>query len=452
MGTGIKQVALAVLVSPPAYSWRYAGSGEEGMLTFDFYRRLAATAERGRFDVFFLADSYGIKDDKIGLAGLKGSSTAVDFEPSVLLATLVATTRHVGLVGTISTTYNEPLNVARRVASLDQLSGGRGGWNVVTSTFDSEAKNFNLREQLSNDERYSRANEFVDVVFDLWDTWEEGALLFDKPTQTFFDPERVHYLNHEGKHFRVRGPLNLPRSPQGRPVICQAGASEAGWNFAARTADVMYAKASCLEHGQEFYRGMKNRLRKYGRQPDDLKILPGLTAVVGRTRKEAEEKFHAVQSAMRLEEGLGFLRQFFKGIEFSGYPLDEPVPDEARINDTAAALRIGLERDGRRLTVHELMDFLTSGYGHLTLIGSGREVAQQLSRFVNEGGADGFNLMPQVLPGGLDDFVDLVVPELQEMGALRADYPPDATLRDLLGLPEPVNRFEAAREPARQVG
>ncbi len=422
------------------------------MLSFDYYRRLAATAERGRFDVFFLADSYGIKDDKIGLAGMSGASSAIDFEPTVLLGALAATTRNIGLVGTISTTYNEPLNVARRVASLDHLSGGRGGWNVVTSTFDSEAKNFNLREQLSNDERYSRANEFLDVVFDLWDTWEDGALVLDQETRTFFDPARVHYLNHEGRHFRVRGPNNLPRSPQGRPVICQAGASEAGWNFAARTADVMYAKASCLEHGQEFYRGMKNRVRKYGRRPDDLKILPGLTAIVGRTKKEAEEKFHAVQACMTLDEGFGFLRQFFKGVEFSGYPLHEPVPDEPRINDTAAALRIGLEHDGRRMTVRELMDFLTSGYGHLTVIGSGREVAQQLSRFVNEGGGDGFNLMPNVLPGGLDDFVDFVVPELQEMGALRLDYPPDATLRDLLGLSRPTNRFEARREPARQVG
>jgi alkanesulfonate monooxygenase len=432
-------MALAVLQTSAPFSWRYGNAEAEADLDFELCKHVAQTAERGMFDIFFLADGYGIREDRIGLSGNQGFGTVLHFDAVTLLSALAAVTRHIGLVATASTTYNEPYHIARKFATIDHISRGRAGWNVVTSTLDAEALNFGLDEPLSNAVRYERAEEFLEVVLNLWDSWEDDAIVRDRSSGLYFDPSRVHHLNHRGKYFKVRGPLNLSRPPQGHPVLCQAGASEAGWEFAARTADVMYGKAISLAEAQRFYREVKGRMAKYGRSPDTLKILPGLVAVVGRTEKEAREKFRAVQDCLTEKEGRSLLAQLVPGVDFSPMALDQPLPDAPEIDQAGRKFRIFLQRDGRRLTVQELIDSVSAGIGHLTLIGSPGQVADTLVKWVEENGADGFNLMPHYLPGGFDEFVDLVIPELQERGAVRTEYR-EGTLRDNLGLPRPATR------------
>jgi FMN-dependent oxidoreductase (nitrilotriacetate monooxygenase family) len=307
---------------------------------------------------------------------------------------------------------------------------------------DSEAVNFGLGQQLSTEVRYERAREFLQLVLDLWDSWEDGAIEKDRARHLYFDPLKVHRLNHEGKHFKVRGPLNLSRPPQGHPVICQAGGSEAGWELAARTADVMYGKAIALPEAQRFYREVKSRMVKFGRGPDELKILPGLVAVVGQTEKEAREKFRAVQDCLSEDEARVMLAHIIPGVDLSIYPMDEPVPKLPEIDTAAKRFRIFLERDGRRLTIREVVDYVSAGIGHLALIGSPGQIADTMVEWINQEGADGFNLMPHFLPGGLEDFVDYVVPELQDRGAFRTEYEP-GTLRDNLGLARPPSRLVA---------
>jgi N-acetyl-S-(2-succino)cysteine monooxygenase len=439
MASPRKKMALAMLQTSAPFSWRYGKARAEADLDFEFCKQMAQTAERGKFDIFFLADAYGMREDRIGLAGIKGFGTVLDFDAITLLGALAAVTKHIGLVATASTTYNEPYNIARKFATIDHISKGRAGWNMVTSSQDAEAFNFGLDQQLSNEVRYERANEFLDVVLELWDSWEDDAVVRDRSTNLYFNPDRVHRLNHQGKHFKVRGPLNLSRSPQGHPLLCQAGASEASWEFAARTADVMYGKAISLGDAQRFYREMKGRMPKYGRSPEHLKILPGLVAVVGQTEKEAREKFRAVQDCLTEEEGRAMVAQMIRGIDFSTMRLDEPLPESPEIEQAAKRYRIFLQSDGRRLTLQELIDYVSAGIGHLTLIGSPGQIADTLVKWVDENGSDGFNLMPHHLPGGLEDFVDYVIPELQDRGVVRSEYL-DGTLRDNMGLPRPATR------------
>jgi FMN-dependent oxidoreductase (nitrilotriacetate monooxygenase family) len=375
----------------------------------------------------------------MGLEAMKGFGTIVNFEAVTLLSALAAVTSRIGLVATVSTTYQDPYHVARQFATLDHISGGRAGWNVITSSQDAEAYNFGLDQQLSTEVRYERAHEFLDVVLDLWDSWDDDAILKDSEAGVFFDPARVHRLDHQGKHFKVRGPLNLSRPPQGHPIICQAGGSEAGWEFAAKTADIMYGKAISLQEAQRFYSEVKGRMAKYGRTPDQLKILPGLVPVVGRTEKEARDKFRAVQDTLSEKESRIMLNHIIPGIDFSTVSLDETMPSDPKIDQAAKRFRIFIERDGRRLTVREVIDYVSAGIGHLALIGSPGQIADTMVEWLNENGVDGFNLMPHTLPGGLDDFVEYVVPELQERGAFRTEYEGE-TLRENLGLSRPANR------------
>ncbi len=440
MSSAGKKLVLALVPKAAPFSWRHGSSGAEADLNFDFYAWVAQLAERGRFDMIFIPDSLSVRADRAGLDGLKGYGNMVYFEVLTLLSALAVVTSHIGLVATASTTYNEPFHIARKFASLDHLSKGRAGWNVITSGQDTEAFNFGLREQLPNAVRYERAQECLDVVLDLWDSWEDGAMIRDAVTKTYFDPARVHSLNHDGKYFKVRGPLNVPRPPQGHPLICQAGASETGWEFAARTADVLYARASNLAESQRFYAGAKSRLAKYGRTPDQLKILPGLVAVTGRSEKEAREKFRAVQDTLTEEEALATLAHYIPGVDFSNIALDEVIPPDSDLARTAAKYRIFVERDGKRLTLRELFDSIATAVGNLILIGSPVQIVDTMEKWLEENGADGFNFAPHCLPGGLEDFVELVVPELQNRGLLRHEYE-HATLRQNLGLPRPANRF-----------
>jgi len=440
-----RSLLLALLPSTAAYAWRLDPRHSHDRMKLADYVHLVQTAERGLIDIFFLADSYGIREDRVGLAAMRGFSNVVTPDAFTLLSTLVTASRHIGLVATASTTYNEPYHLARRLATLDHLSDGRAGWNVITSTIDAEALNFGLDRQLSNEARYARARECLEVVRALWDSWDDDALVLDPATRCYFDETRVHRLDHQGANFRVRGPLNMPRPPQGHPLVCQAGASEAGWEFAAERADIMYGKAISLAEAQRFYREVKGRMGRHGRTPDQLKILPGLVAVVGRTEREARDKFRAVQDCLTEAEGRSILTHLLPGIDLSGVGLDEPVPETPEIEQAARRFRIFLSRDGARLTVRQAIDYASAGIGHLTLIGTPEQVAGEMIRWVEAEGADGFNLMPHILPQGLEDFVDLVVPALQERGAFKQAYA-DGTLRDKLGLPRPPGRDGAHGE------
>jgi FMN-dependent oxidoreductase (nitrilotriacetate monooxygenase family) len=450
MAQSAKRMTLALLATSAAYAWRHGDGRSHDRLRLADYVKLIQTAERGLIDIFFLADSYGIREDRTGLGPMRGFSSVVTPDALTLLSTLVTVTSHIGLVATASTTYNEPYNLARRLATLDHLSDGRAGWNVVTSGIDAEAHNFGLDQQLDNVVRYSRAREFLEVAQALWDSWEDGAVLADPESRTYFDDAKVHYVDHEGEHFRVRGPLNIPRPPQGHPVICQAGASETGWDFAAQTADVMYGKAISFDEGRRFYAEVKGRMAKYGRAPDQLKILPGLVTSVGRTEKEAHEKYRAVQDCLTEAEARAMLTHLLPGAPLDDVGFDDVVPQEPEIDAAAKRFRIFLNRDGRRLRLREIVDFISAGMGHLTLIGTPSQVADRMVEWVDRRGADGFNLMPQILPGAVEDFVDWVVPELQMRGVAPEAYG-EGMLRDRLGLARPADaRWRRPRREARQ--
>lgn len=446
-----KRMTLALLATSAPYAWRFGDRSSHDRLKLADYVSLIQTAERGMIDIFFLADSYGIREDRMGLGAMRGFSNVVTPDALTLLSTLVAVTKHIGLVATASATYNEPYSIARKLATLDHLSDGRAGWNIVTSTIDAEAYNYGLDQQVDNATRYSRAREFLDVVRALWDSWEDDALKLDTANGVYFDETKVHYLNHAGEHFKVRGPLNLPRPPQGHPIICQAGASEAGWEFAAQTADIQYGKAISLAEAQRFYAEVKGRMAKYGRKTDQLKILPGLVTSVARTEKEAQEKYRAVQDCLTEAEGRAMLHHLLPGAPLDDVGLDDPVPERPEIDAAGKKFRIFLNRDGRRLKLREVIDFISAGIGHLTIIGTPSQVADQMVHWLEQQGCDGFNLMPQIMPGGVEDFVDMVVPELQARGVLRTEHG-EGTLRERLGLERPADtrwRLDArAAQPA----
>lgn len=440
MSSTPRQICLAVLLHGGRFAWKYGPAQAEGDLDLEMYLSLARTAERGCLDILFLADSYSIKDDSLGPQAAGTLSTVVQFEPLTLLGILATVTRHIGLVGTGSTTYHQPYDFARRMAMLDHVSGGRAGWNVITSQMTSEALNYNLDAQLSNSDRYERAREFMDVTFGLWDSWEDDAFPRDKASGVYNDPSKMHVLDHKGRFFKVRGPLNIARMPQGYPVICQAGESETGLELAAERADMMYAMATSLEHAQEFYARVKGKMARYGRRPEQLRIMTGLMCVAGRTHAQAQAKYEAVQATISAMEARAFAIQFM-GPEFDlpEHEGEAPLPALAHLDVIAQRKRIGIVRDGRRISLVGLGRWLAACMGHLTLIWTPCEIADTMQLYLDEAGCDGFALMPHYLPGNLDDFVELVVPELQRRGRLRTQYA-EGTLRETLGLERPANR------------
>lgn len=429
--------------------WRHPGAQADAGQNLAHYVRLAQSAEAAQFDTILLADGVAIRalDD----ATLPRTARAASFEPLTLLSALAAVTERIGLVATVSTTYNEPFHVARKFASLDHLSGGRAGWNVVTSWSDAEARNFNLDKHPEHADRYARAEEFVDVVTGLWDTWEDDAFLYDKESGLHFAADKLHALDHHGKHFQVRGPLNVSRPPQGHPVIVQAGSSEAGQELAARTAEVIFTAQQSLEDAQAFYQGLKGRLARYGRTPDQLKIMPGVFPVIGRSEAEAKEKFEALQNLIHPAVGLALLSQNLGGVDLSGYPLDGPLPDDLPEPNGAKSrfqLVTGLaRREG--LTIRQLYLRVATARGHWSIHGTAQSIADQLQAWFEGDAADGFNIMPPWLPGGLDDFIELVLPELRRRGLFRERYE-GSTLREHLGLARPAHprAFGGARQVA----
>lgn len=428
-------------------AWRHPAAQLNGN-PFEIYREAAQIAERALFDTIFFADSLAVDEGHLA----SGAARLDGLEPLTLLGALAASTQHIGLIATATATYNEPFHIARKFASLDRISNGRAGWNLVTSDNAAEAGNFGRDEHVAHADRYARAREFYDVVTGLWSTWDDDAILADKAGGRYFDPDRVHRLNHRGEHFRVSGPLNVARSPQGRPIIVQAGSSEAGKTLAAQTADVVFTAQPTLAAAQAFYADLKGRLAQYGRKSDDLKIMPGVFPVVGRTEEEAQQKFQQLQDLVDPRAGIALLGRMIGNFDLSGYPVDGPLP-ELPVTESGQRSRQQLFVDLARrenLTIRQLYLRIAGGRGHLTLIGTAKQIADELQAWFEQGAADGFNVMPPVLPTGLEDFATLVVPELQRRGLFRTRYE-GATLRDRLGLPRAAAQRAAARAKGRLI-
>ena len=436
-----RQLKLGAFLWPTGHhigAWRHPDAPADAGVNFQHFVEVARIAERGLFDMLFFADQAAIFQDS--RENLSRTAYLTRIEPFSLLSALATTTQHIGLVCTATTTYDEPYHIARRFASLDLISGGRSGWNVVTSANPAEAQNFNREAHVEHDERYRRAWEFVDVVKGLWDSWDDDAFVRDKNSGQYLDPDKMHVLDHAGKYFRVRGPLNVSRSRQGQPVIVQAGSSEAGKGLASGVADVIFTAHQTLANAQAFYNDVKARAEKHGRNPDHVKVMPGVFITVGRTEQEAREKYELLQSLIDPKIALTHLSTFIK-FDLSGYPLDGPVPDlpESATVSSRPAMLLRFARE-ENLTIQQLAMHIAGSRGHWNLIGAAEQIADQLEEWFTKGGADGFNYMPPLLPGSLDDFATLVVPELQRRGLFRTQYE-GRTLRDNLGLPFAQSRY-----------
>ncbi|MFM9940488.1 MAG: LLM class flavin-dependent oxidoreductase [Hyphomicrobiaceae bacterium] len=426
-------------------AWRHPDVPADGTMRFEHYVRNAQAAERGKCDLIFFADGIGVRERDIPQGSLpRLGYELVEMEPMTLLPALAVVTKNIGLVTTASTTYNEPYNLARKFATLDHISNGRAGWNVVTSWSDAEAKNFGREDQLDYDTRYPRAAEFVEVVRDLWDSWEDDAFLFDKSGAQFYDPTKLHTLDHNGRFFSVRGPLNVARPPQGHPVIVQAGASEQGRELAAATADIVYAIHGTKAVAQAFYADIKRRMPAYDRKAGELKILPAIRPVVGRTEVEAQAKFDQLQSLLDPMVGLNRLSNAFG--DLSGYPLDGPVPLDHLGPAELRSISKGLiERvRGDQPTIRQLYQDV-AGKGGFCVIGTPKQIADIMQDWFDSAACDGFNITPTHLPGGCEDFVELLAPELKSRGLMQSEYQ-GRTLRENLGLKPAVNRFTHRRD------
>jgi FMN-dependent oxidoreductase (nitrilotriacetate monooxygenase family) len=424
-------------VSIHTAAWRYPGAWPDANFNFPRLTRLAQTLERGRFDAFFMADHLAVLN--MPVQGLKRSATVTSFDPMTLLPALAVVTEHLGLIATASTTYNEPYHVARKFASLDHLSGGRAGWNVVTSGNPDEAMNFGLEEHVEHAQRYRRAREFFDVVTGLWDSWADDAFIRDVEHGVYFDPEKMHILDHRGEYLRVRGPLNIARPIQGWPVIVQAGASDAGRQLAAETAEVIFGAGGSMGYAREFYADVKGRMEKIGRDRDHLKVLPGAFVVVGDTVAEAREKRARLDSLVHYDSAIASL-SIALGTDVSKFDPDGPLPEIPETNASKSGRERVIELAARdNLTVRQLAQRV-GGFSGLAFVGTPVTIADQMEEWFFSEACDGFNVMFPYLPGGLDDFVDRVVPELQRRGLFRHEYE-GQTLRENLGLPRPANRF-----------
>jgi FMN-dependent oxidoreductase (nitrilotriacetate monooxygenase family) len=422
-------------------SWRYPSAPGREIYGLDYYRTLGEAAEAACLDIIFVADHVAMWDTYESNVSHYANAR---LEPITMLAALSAVTRNIGLVATASASYSEPYNVARTFASLDHLSHGRMGWNVVTSGMDEEAMNFGRDANIEHALRYERAAEFLDTVKALWDSLEDDALLFDKQSGFFADAKRVHRINHVGKHFKVRGPLNVPRPPQGYPVIVQAGSSEDGRNLAAAHADLNFSLVRTTEEGRRYREDFDVRLRSKGRRPEDLKILPGILPIVAASRSEAQEKRDFLETLVPERVGIDLVSSWC-GIDLSTYPIDgplPPLPEESTYNGQRTNLERlrSFAREG--LTLREISRRLANAGTAPMMAGTPLEIADQMEAWYTAGAADGFNLMFPVLPEDWMSFARLVVPELQRRGLARKEYGA-GTLRDRLSLPKPMNRFRA---------
>jgi FMN-dependent oxidoreductase (nitrilotriacetate monooxygenase family) len=442
MSNAGRQLTLNLFIYPGGHheaAWRYEESEPERVLDIRYYQELARKAEAAKFDAVFLADGPSLAENV-------RYSSRVRLEPVTWLTAIAAATEKIGLIGTASTTYNEPYNLARLFASLDHISGGRAGWNIVTTSDAGAAHNFGLPEHPPHGERYEKAREFLDVVTRLWDSWEDDALVADPRSGVFADADKVHRIDHVGKHYRVRGPLNVSRSPQGRPVYVQAGSSEDGRSFAAQFAEAIFTAHQTLASAQEFYADIKTRAVALGRRPDHLRVLPGISPFLGSTEAEAKRLEEEIDELIQPAASLDQLKRMI-GVDLSGYDLDGPVP--RHIIDTngpkglASRFQLVVDIvDRENPTIRQLIRRLAGARGHRVVVGTPEHVANEIQSWFEQGAADGFNVMPPWLTGGFDTFVAEVVPILRKRGLFRQEYS-GTTLRDHLGLPRPDSVFAA---------
>jgi FMN-dependent oxidoreductase (nitrilotriacetate monooxygenase family) len=439
-----RQLRLGAFMRPVSIhtaAWRYPGAYPDANFNFAHLKRFAQTLERGKFDAFFMADHLALLN--MPMSALMRSATVTSFDPPTLLPALAVVTERLGLIATASTTFDQPYHIARRFASLDHLSGGRAGWNVVTTSNPDAALNFGFDDQMEHDERYRRAREFVDVVTGLWDSWADDAFVRDVENGVYFNPDRLHVLNHKGRYLSVRGPLNVARPIQGWPVIVQAGASEAGRQLAAETAEVIFAAGGPLPDAQRFYADVKGRMDKLGRSRDHLKILPGALVVVGDTVEEARRKRLHLDSLVHYDSAIASL-SIALGTDASRFNPDGPLPEIPETNQSKSGRERAIALARREnLTVRQLAQRL-GGYAGAAMVGTPQTIADTMQEWLETEGSDGFNVMFPYLPEGLDDFVNRVVPELQRRGIFRKKYE-GRTLRENLGLSRPANRFFPAQ-------
>ncbi|SNQ47794.1 putative monooxygenase [Frankia canadensis] len=438
-----RELHLNAFLKPPGEflaAWRHPDSVADAGVNIRHVVELARTAERARFDAIFFADLVGVPfaDQEV----LRRVSVVNDsFEPTTLLAALATATSHIGLIATASTTYTEPYHLARTFASLDHLSGGRIGWNLVTSLNDAEARNFGLDRHVDHEVRYERAAEFFDVVTGLWDSFDDDAFLHDQHGGLYFDETKLHWLDHQGRHFRVRGPLNIARPPQGRPVIVQAGSSDTGVSLAASVADVVFTHHPDLAGAQAFYADLKARAAAAGRDPDQVIVLPGLSVLVGATKAEAEDRLDRLSALLDPRVALADLAYWLGGVDLASHPLDGPLPELPLSNQSQSAQAHLLHRArDEGLTIRQLAAQLARDTR--TITGTAQSIADHIEEWFTGRAADGFNVIFPYLPDPLDDFATQVIPELRRRGLFRTDYP-GRTLRDTLGLPRPPSRWSS---------
>ncbi|NDL61489.1 LLM class flavin-dependent oxidoreductase [Acerihabitans arboris] len=427
--TSPRQLRLGLFVQPLGHhvgGWR--ATGDLGSPTdIAWLTRIARKAEDAKFDLFFVGDALATSVHRL-------PSTMARLEPLTLLAALAVSTRHIGLAATASTTFSDPFTLARAFSSLDHISQGRVAWNVVTSYSTEVARNFSREDMPDHAARYARAREFLEVAFKLWNGWRDGAVVADRASGRYFDDDKIQPINHRGEHFSVQGPLNISRSPQGRPVIIEAGSSADGQALAAQTAEVVFTASATLEEGQAFYRSQKQAVAAAGRDPRAVLILPGVMPIVGRSREEARETWRQLNTLVDIDNGLDQLSARF-GMDLRAFPLDGPVPPVPGGEGNQSRIRLLTDlaaRDG--LTLRELAAVAAGSRGHRVVVGSAEDIADDFQQWLEAGAADGFNVMPAIVPEQLDLFIELVIPELQRRGLFRTSYP-FATLRENLGLP-----------------
>ena len=442
-----RRLALNLFIYPGGHheaAWRHKDAAPERVLDISYYQELAQRAEAAKFDAVFFADGPALADNIRYAARFR-------VEPITWLTAIAAVTSRIGLIGTASTTYNEPYNLARLFASLDHISGGRAGWNIVTTSAPQAAQNFGLPEHPPHDERYDKAREFLDVITKLWDSWEDDAVINDPVSGIFADADKIHAINHIGRHFRVRGPFNTARSPQGRPVYVQAGSSDDGRGFAAYHAEAIFTAHQTLASAREFYADIKARARAFDRNPEHIRVLPGLSPFIGSTTAEAKRLEEEFNDLIQPEYSLTQLRQMV-GIDLSGFDLDGPFPrhliDTSGPRGVASRFQLVIDIvDRERPTIRQLVQRLAGGRGHFVLAGTPEEIDDHIQTWFEGGAADGFNVMPPWLTGGFDAFAEHVVPILRRRGLFREEYE-GKTLRDHYGLPRPDSQYS---HPARAI-
>jgi N-acetyl-S-(2-succino)cysteine monooxygenase len=446
---------LAAYYNPTGHhvaSWRHPRAQGDAHINIKHYVEIARTAERAKFDLMFLADGNCTREAAME-ALCRSVQFVAHFEPLTLLSALAMVTERIGLVATASTSFNQPYHLARKFASLDWISGGRAGWNIVTSGQDAEARNFNMTEAYTHADRYDRAREVVEIVLGLWDSWDDDAFVRDKEQGLFFVPERMHVLGHKTARYGVAGPLNAPRPPQGYPLLVQAGASDDGKDLAARFAECIFSPHLTLEAAKNYYDDVKSRMVKFGRNPDHVKILPGLSAIVRPTEAEATADFEHLQSLVHPIVAREILSTMLGGTDLSGFDMDKPLPDPLPMrSNTSQGHFESIVAMGRRenLTIRQLGMRVAGARGKNVIKGAPEQVADYMETWFEARACDGFTVMPPYIPGALDDFCEMVIPVLRKRGRFWTDYE-GHTLREHLGLPRPESRY-ARRDAPVQVG